>query len=197
MLFSITVSAQQAENGFKDVMTKDSVLNNFMIHWLRKPYKFGGKTEKGIDCSQFNKRLYKDVYNKELTNTAEEQYNHTLHIKRDSLQVGDLIFFRSKASPSGWHCGTYIGNTYFIHASNRYEGVKISSIDEPRYKKALKGFGRYSDTIIIKQYDYSKTVIRRNKHRTNPIHHVRTKQNHKRIKEYGNRSKKTKRSITR
>jgi len=150
MLFNITVSAQQAENGFKDIVTPDTTLNNFMIHWLRKPYKFGGNSEKGIDCSQFNKRLYKDVYNKELTGTAEEQWFQTLRIKRDSLQVGDLIFFRSKQSPSGWHCGTYIGNTYFIHASNRYEGVKISSLDEPRYKKALKGFGRYSDTVIIK-----------------------------------------------
>ena len=182
MLFSITLTAQQAENGFKDVATSDTTLNNFMIHWLRKPYRFGGKSEKGIDCSQFNKRLYKDVYSKELTNTAEEQWNHSLRIKRDSLQVGDLIFFRSKASPSGWHCGTYIGNRYFIHASNRYEGVKISSLDEPRYKKSLKGFGRYSDTIIIKQYDYSKTIIRHRKYRSNTIHHVRTKQNYKRVK---------------
>lgn len=142
-LISITSSAQkQAENGFKDVVTSDTVLNKFMVHWLRKPYKFGGNSEKGIDCSQLTKRLYKDVYGKQIGDIAEEQWNQTQRIKRDSLQVGDLVFFRSKQSPSGWHCGAYIGNTYFIHAANRYEGVKISSLNEPRYSKTIKGFGR-------------------------------------------------------
>jgi len=143
ILFELTSSAQQkSENGFKDVVTSDTTLNKFMTHWLRKPYKFGGNSEKGIDCSQFTKRLYKDVYSKQLGDIAEEQWNQTKRVKRDSLQVGDLVFFRSRQSPSGWHCGAYIGNTYFIHAANKYEGVKISSLNEPRYIKAIKGFGR-------------------------------------------------------
>jgi lipoprotein Spr len=143
LLLTITSSAQkQSENGFKDVETSDTVLNNFMKYWLRKPYKFGGSTEKGIDCSQFTKRLYKDVYNKLIGNVAQEQWGQTQRVKKDSLQVGDLVFFRSKQSPSGWHCGVYIGKTNFIHAANKYEGVKISSLLEPRYVKAIKGFGR-------------------------------------------------------
>ncbi len=112
------------------------------MKWLGKPYKLGGKTEKGIDCSQFNKRLYKDVYNVTLENVCYKQWNQTGRIKRDSLQVGDLLFFRSTRSPSGWHCGVYIGNTYFVHAANKYEGVKISSLSEPRYNKSYKGGGR-------------------------------------------------------
>jgi lipoprotein Spr len=112
------------------------------LQWIGKPYKLGGKTEKGIDCSQFNKRLYQDVYSTQLENVCYKQWNQTGRIKRDSLQVGDLLFFRSKSSPSGWHCGIYIGNTYFVHAANRYEGVKISSISEPRYSKTFRGGGR-------------------------------------------------------
>ncbi len=123
-------------------LTADSTLNNFMLHWIGKPYKLGGKTEKGIDCSQFNKRLYKDVYNKELQNVAYKQWEQTERIKKDSLQIGDLVFFRSRVSPSGWHTGVYIGNTYFIHAANRYEGVKISTLNEPRYKVSIRGYGR-------------------------------------------------------
>jgi cell wall-associated NlpC family hydrolase len=128
-----------------DVLTSDTLLNKFMLHWIGKPYKLGGSTERGIDCSQFNKRLYKDVYNKQLGNVAYKQWEQTERLKRDSLIVGDLIFFRSKQSPSGWHCGVYIGNTYFIHAANRYEGVKISSLDEPRYKQSIRGYGRLID----------------------------------------------------
>ena len=124
------------------ILTPDTTLNNFVYHWLGKPYKLGGKTERGIDCSQFNKRLAIDVYKIQLENVCYRQWDQTERIKQDSLQIGDLVFFRSRQSPSGWHCGTYIGETLFIHAANRYEGVKISSLLEPRYKSAYKGAGR-------------------------------------------------------
>jgi lipoprotein Spr len=124
------------------VLTPDTTLNTFIYHWLGKPYKLGGKTERGIDCSQFNKRLYTDVYKLNLENVCYRQWDQTERIKSDSLQIGDLLFFRSRQSPSGWHCATYIGETMFIHAANRYEGVKISSLLEPRYKAAYKGAGR-------------------------------------------------------
>jgi lipoprotein Spr len=139
----LTATGQTPVDKFDEgVFTQDTILNQFILRWLGKPYKLGGKTEKGIDCSQFNKRLYQDVYSTPLENVCYKQWNETGRIKRDSLQVGDLLFFRSKQSPSGWHCGTYIGNTYFVHAANRYEGVKISSINEPRYSKTFRGGGR-------------------------------------------------------
>lgn len=142
-LSALTVTGQTSVDKFDEgVFTQDTILNKFILKWLGKPYKLGGKTEKGIDCSQFNKRLYQDVYSKQLENVCYKQWNQTGRIKRDSLQVGDLLFFRSKQSPSGWHCGTYIGNTYFVHAANRYEGVKISSINEPRYLRSFRGGGR-------------------------------------------------------
>lgn len=144
VMLGVTSMAQtkKATGGFDDVLTSDTVLNKFMEHWIGKPYKLGGTTERGIDCSQFTKRLYKDVYGKQLENVCYKQWNQTERIKRDSLQVGDLIFFRSKVSPSGWHVGAYIGNTYFIHAANRYEGVKVSTLEEPRYKVSIRGYGR-------------------------------------------------------
>jgi lipoprotein Spr len=139
----LTTSGQTAVDKFDEgVFTQDTTLNKFILKWLGKPYKLGGKTERGIDCSQFNKRLYQDVYSTQLENVCYKQWNQTGRIRRDSLQVGDLLFFKSKQSPSGWHCGTYIGNTYFVHAANRYEGVKISSINEPRYLKTFRGGGR-------------------------------------------------------
>ena len=123
-------------------VTADTTLNNFVYHWLGKPYKLGGKTERGIDCSQFNKRLAKDVYKIEIENVCYRQWDSTQRVSKDSLAIGDLVFFRSRVSPSGWHTGVYIGNTYFIHAANRYEGVKISTLEEPRYKVSIRGYGR-------------------------------------------------------
>ena len=86
--------------------------------------------------------MYNDVYKLQLENVCYKQYNQTERVKKDSLEVGDLLFFRSRQSPSGWHCATYIGETMFVHAANKYEGVKISSLNEPNYKKAYKGAGR-------------------------------------------------------
>ncbi len=143
ILLSFTSVAQVPLEKFDDgVFTEDTVLNSFILKWLGKPYKLGGRTEKGIDCYQFTKRLYKDVYGLDLQNVAYKQWNQTVRVKRDSLQVGDLLFFRSRQSPSGWHCGAYIGNTYFVHAANKFEGVKVSSLKEPRYLKSYRGGGR-------------------------------------------------------
>lgn len=143
LVFFTTANAQVPLDKFDDgVFVEDSILNSFILKWLGKPYKLGGKTEKGIDCSQFTKRLYKDVYSLDLQNVAYKQWNQTTRIKRDSLQVGDLVFFRSRQSPSGWHCGAYIGNTYFVHAANKFEGVKVSSLKEPKYVKSYRGAGR-------------------------------------------------------
>ena len=122
--------------------TADTTLNKFIWHWVGKPYRLGGQTERGIDCSNFNARLYKEIYQTNIPNVCYKQWNTTERVKRDSLRVGDLLFFTSRESPSGWHCGTYIGNNLFVHAANRAEGVKISTLEEPKYKRRYKGAGR-------------------------------------------------------
>jgi lipoprotein Spr len=111
-------------------------------------YRLGGSTKRGIDCSQFTKKLYHEVYNIKLGNNCQQQWNQTKRVQRDSLIVGDIIFFKSRQSPSGWHCGLYLGQGNFVHAANRAEGVKISNLSEPKYDKHYKGAGR------IKTYTY-------------------------------------------
>jgi len=58
------------------------------------------------------------------------------------MTEGDIIFFKSKLSPSGWHCGIYLGNDQFLHAPRRGDRVKISSLDENNYRKNIIGGGR-------------------------------------------------------
>ena len=120
----------------------DSTLNKFVTNWLGKPYKLGGNTENGIDCSQFTKRLYSEVFNTILPNVAYLQWNFTIRIAKDAIQTGDILFFRSKASPSGWHCGIYLGGNQFIHASGKKYGVIISEFIGTPYQNTFKGAGR-------------------------------------------------------
>ena len=117
-------------------------LDSFINEWLGAPYRLGGNSKTGIDCSQFTKRLYKEVYGEQLENVAYKQWNQTKRILKASLEIGDIVFFNSRVSPSGWHCGIYIGRNKFVHASNRREGVKISDLSEYPYNREYKGAGR-------------------------------------------------------
>jgi murein DD-endopeptidase / murein LD-carboxypeptidase len=120
-----------------------TTLDSFINEWKGTPYRLGGRSKSGIDCSQFTKRLYKDVYNKQLDDVAWKQWNQTKRTSKDSLEIGDIVFFSSKTSPSRWHCGIYIGNNKFVHSSNKREGVKVSDLNEHRYIKSYKGAGRF------------------------------------------------------
>lgn len=117
-------------------------LDSFINEWLGVPYRLGGNSKTGIDCSQFTKRLYKEVYSEQLENVAWKQWNQTKRILKAGLEIGDIVFFNSKLSPSGWHCGIYIGNNKFVHASNRREGVIISDLNSYPYNRSYKGAGR-------------------------------------------------------
>lgn len=123
----------------------DSNLLSFIKEWKGTPIRFRGHYKKGIDCSGLNKKLYQTVYNIKLPEVCYKQWNVTSRVNRDSLIPGDLIFFRSTRSPSGWHCGCYIGDSMFFHAPQRGDVVKISSLEEEKYKRNYKGAGRITN----------------------------------------------------
>jgi lipoprotein Spr len=139
ILFSFNYSfAQQLP-----IETTNNSLDSFIKYWIGKPYQLGGNSEAGIDCSNFVVKLYNKVYNSfSLSGTCRYLWKETQRITKDVLVEGDLVFFNSPQSPSGWHVGVYLGNNQFIHAANTKEGVKISSLDEPFYKEHYKGGGR-------------------------------------------------------
>jgi lipoprotein Spr len=113
-------------------------LDSFIANWLGKPYRYGGESTKGIDCSALVQRLYKDVYHTSIPRTSEYQLDYFDHINIKDLQIGDVIFFKSSYSPSGRHVGVYIGNDQFFHAANYKQGVIVSCLD-----------GRYSNIIAV------------------------------------------------
>lgn len=137
LIFAILILTNNAR-----AQTGISVLDNFITEWVGKPYKFGGTTKSGIDCSAFVRTLYSNVFCSAIERTSRKQWDQTFRVSKDSLSLGDLVFFKSRYSPSGWHVGVYIGNSSFIHAANRKEGIKISSLNEKYYLDSYKGAGR-------------------------------------------------------
>lgn len=128
-----------ATNAFSQLTKVDSFINK----WIGKPYHYGGTTERGIDCSAFVQKFYEVVYGKIISRTCYYQFANATLIAFNDLKIGDVLFFRSKTSPSGWHAGVYIGNDEFIHAANYRDGVKISCIYNPIYFDNIKGIGRF------------------------------------------------------
>ncbi|HWR42992.1 C40 family peptidase [Sporomusa sp.] len=107
--------------------------------YLKAPYRFGGESPKGFDCSGFVKYVY-DRHGKKLPRTADVQYVTGKKVDRSSLKPGDLVFFNTYASGAS-HVGIYYDNGRFIHASSS-RGVMISRLDEPYWKPRYLGARR-------------------------------------------------------
>lgn len=123
----------------------DSVVNNFVKEWIGKPYKFGGKTIKGIDCSALVQTFYKVAFGYLIPRTCYYQFIHRQAVELENIKIGDVLYFKSKLSPSGWHCGIFIGDNQFFHAANWREGVKISCLTDGSYMTNLRGIGRFNN----------------------------------------------------
>lgn len=107
------------------------------------PYKFGGNSIRGIDCSAYVQKVFRFL-NVPLPRTAREQFNHGQDIPREELATGDLVFFKTYAHfPS--HVGIYLGNNKFIHASSVGKRVTIDSLEAPYYSKRFIGGKRLVD----------------------------------------------------
>jgi len=114
------------------------------IEFIGAPYRFGGSTLKGIDCSSFVQKIYR-IFDVNLPRKASEQSRVGISITRENLSEGDLVFFHTKRSLG--HVGIYIGNNEFVHASSKSKVVRIDSLDTPYYQK------RFQRAVRIKGLD--------------------------------------------
>jgi peptidoglycan endopeptidase LytE len=128
-----------ASENFSQINLRDK-LTLFAKKLLNIPYKFGGNSILGIDCSAYVKKVY-GFLGMELPRTAREQFNEGETIDKEDLSMGDLVFFRTYASfPS--HVGIYLGNNLFIHASPKGKKVKVDNLDTPYFVKRFIGAKR-------------------------------------------------------
>ena len=102
--------------------------------FLGAPYRFGGSSVRGLDCSAFVKKIY-SFFNISLPRTAREQAGVGKRIARTDLEIGDLVFFNTRRRAFG-HVGIYIGNNEFVHAAaGRARAVKVDTLAKPYYDK--------------------------------------------------------------
>ncbi|MBR1593666.1 MAG: C40 family peptidase [Alloprevotella sp.] len=114
--------------------------------WVGTPYRYGGNTKAGVDCSALTLHIYNKVYGKKLHRRSRDQFEKDVRrIARSDMQQGDLVFFTSPRS--GGHCGhvgIYLRDGYFLHASSS-RGVVVSHLDGKYYQQHWLGAGRVPD----------------------------------------------------
>ena len=107
--------------------------------WQGTRYRYGGATEKGIDCSAYTGTLVHHVFGLVLPRTAREQFANCIKLDKEEMLQGDLVFFNTRGGIS--HVGLYLGNGYFTHASTSI-GVTISNLSEDYWSRKFIGGGR-------------------------------------------------------
>jgi cell wall-associated NlpC family hydrolase len=108
--------------------------------WMGVPYKLGGQTKAGTDCSGLIGAVHQQLNGWRLPRTTAELFKQHTAMPVDSLQSGDLVFFKIN-TPQPGHAGLYLWQGYFLHASTS-KGVIISHLSEPYWSKYFESAGK-------------------------------------------------------
>ncbi|WP_408087756.1 C40 family peptidase [Chryseobacterium terrae] len=107
-------------------------------HYLGAPYKFGGNTSAGFDCSGFTVKVFQEN-NLSLPRRSSDQAESGKSVDIKTVKPGDLLFFATSGGSRVSHVGIVHtiendGEIKFIHASTS-KGVIISSLNEKYWNK--------------------------------------------------------------
>jgi cell wall-associated NlpC family hydrolase len=102
--------------------------------YIGTPYRLGGTTSGGLDCSGLVTTVYKK-FGIAVPRTSREQAGFGQQISRSELKPGDLVFFRTNGGTQITHVGIYSGSGEFIHASTQWRRVKFDRLDNKYFSK--------------------------------------------------------------
>jgi peptidoglycan DL-endopeptidase CwlO len=106
------------------------------MQFLGVPYRWGGASPSGFDCSGLIMYVYAQL-GVSLPHNAAMQYGVGVPVSKSDLQPGDLVFFNGLG-----HNGMYVGGGNFIHAPHTGDVVKISSLSQDWYARTWVGARR-------------------------------------------------------
>lgn len=129
--------------------------------FLGVPYKYGGLSEEGFDCSGFIYTVAKNSLHISLPRRSEDLYLKTEPVSDEERQPGDILFFKADTRIN--HAAIYLGGDQIIHAvsDGPRTGVIISSIHEDYWEKTYVSTRRFLPRIsenLIKITDNNVTT---------------------------------------
>jgi murein DD-endopeptidase len=106
------------------------------------PYRYGGMSPKGFDCSGLVLYSYRQA-GVTLPHSTEQQRHLGKPVRRSELRPGDLVFFDQQGKKHG-HVALYVGNGEIVHAPSSGKRVRRDRLDSPYWKKHLSEARRVS-----------------------------------------------------
>ena len=103
------------------------------------PYRYGGQSPAGFDCSGLVHYAYSQV-GKQVPRTTGQLWTGTTLITRSDMRPGDVLFFSIEGKMS--HVGLYIGGGRFVHAPSSGRSVSVETLASPFYRDAFLRAGR-------------------------------------------------------
>lgn len=139
----------RSDSSLSSTGLSDQQFANEVKEYLGAPYRKGGTSKKGFDCSGFARTVYDRLLGIDLPHSSGDQFQSPELQKIDTreLQTGDLVFFGSNTKKKKTkrinHVGVYLSDGQFIHASSS-EGIIVSSLDDKYWKKRFVGSKRHT-----------------------------------------------------
>lgn len=120
------------QSEYDAMKNQNSAQGNEIVAYAKQfigyPYVYGGNGPNSFDCSGFVKYIYAQ-FGYTLNRTATDQLKNGIEIPLDSVQPGDLVFFRASGTVKPVsHVGLYVGDGQFIHASTTTKGVRYDNL---------------------------------------------------------------------
>lgn len=117
-------SSEERTNNQEQTTTNDVVTSkgeevvNYAKQYLKCKYVYGASGPSTFDCSGFTMYVFKH-FGISLSHSATAQSKKGTYVAKEDLQPGDLVFFKDYQTMDGiGHCGIYVGDGNFIHASS-------------------------------------------------------------------------------
>ncbi len=107
------------------------------------PYKMGGNSIRGIDCSAFTRKVY-GIFSVDLPRTAREQLQRGKRVGRDDLDTGDLVFFQTRRNRI--HVGIFLSGNEFFHLSSRNRAGKVDNLESSYFNSRFISGVRLKET---------------------------------------------------
>ena len=102
------------------------------MKYLGTPYRYGGTSPGGFDCSGFVYYLYGAVFGQTIPRMPHDMAREGTPVARADLKRGDLVFFGYRGTFT--QVGIYAGNGQFVHATHQGSPVQVTALDGDYYR---------------------------------------------------------------
>lgn len=116
-----------------------SKLRKVAESYLGVPYRFGGQSRRGFDCSGFVRQVFQEAFGIALPHHSASIAGHGDAVSKGDLKPGDVVLFKSFGFVN--HSGIYMGNGWFIHSQSG-QGVVYTKLDAPYFGSHYAGARR-------------------------------------------------------